>query len=109
MAHPATTEAPRARGHRPGQRQPGESHLRNRDRLYTWLTEHPPAEVSASEIDQHFQAMPARYWERVRKGELTWGLQMVHSYFEKIAQVKVGKSGQIVAGAQHCPERGFTK
>jgi [protein-PII] uridylyltransferase len=53
--------------------------------------------------------MPPRYWERVRKSELIWGLQTVHAYFEKVAQAKFGKSGQIVAGAQHCPERGFTK
>src|SRR5690349_2987421 len=85
-----------------------ENRNRNRERLYNRLRAHPVSGLPAREIDNHFESMPARYWERVTKTELIWGLEAVHAFCEKAASAVAGQ-GLAVADSRHYPERGFSK
>jgi [protein-PII] uridylyltransferase len=79
-----------------------------RERLRARLTEHPLRGISRGEVDFYFQSMPRRYWDRVTKTELMWGIETVHAF-----QARLGTSGSrspiVVADARPYPERGLTK
>jgi [protein-PII] uridylyltransferase len=79
-----------------------------RERLYARLQEHPIAGVRRQAVDFHFARMPARYWERVTKTELIWGLETVHAFSEKTEAAQPARN-TVVADSRHYPERGFTK
>jgi len=55
-----------------------------RERFRGHLQHHPPAGLSADEIEMHFSAMPAHYWDRVSETELLWGLQTTHGFLNLI-------------------------
>jgi [protein-PII] uridylyltransferase len=82
---------------------------RHRERLYARLKEHPSTNVSQGEVDAHFEEMPSRYWERVTKSELIWGLETVRAYFGKVAAGGTASATAVVADSRHYPERGFSK
>src|ERR1041385_1383234 len=52
--------------------------------------------------------MRARYWKRVTKSELMWGLETVHAFFGRVDAADPSAS-VVVADSRHYPERGFTK
>jgi len=56
-----------------------------RERFRGGLRQRPPAGLSADEIEMHFSAMPAHYWEQVSETELLWGLQTTHGFLNLIA------------------------
>jgi [protein-PII] uridylyltransferase len=80
----------------------------HRDRLFARMKEHPLLGLAPGELQAHFQAMPARYWEHVTKAELIWGMEAVHTFFAKIAAADSAR-GAVVADCRHYPERGFSK
>lgn len=82
---------------------------RHRERLYARLREHPMIGVEQDEVDTHFAEMPTRYWERVTKSELIWGLETVHAYFHKLSEPSSAGAPAVVADSRHYPERGFSK
>jgi [protein-PII] uridylyltransferase len=53
--------------------------------------------------------MPARYWERVTKAELLWGLEVVHSFLLKSSAGDPTNSAAVFADSRYYPERGLTK
>jgi [protein-PII] uridylyltransferase len=79
-----------------------------RDRMLARMHEHPLAGISRGEVEMHFRGMPARYWERVTKAELTWGLETVHAFLERQAGAE-GMRVAVVASSRHYPARGFSK
>jgi [protein-PII] uridylyltransferase len=81
---------------------------RCRARLYTRLRTHPVAGLNSAEIDAHFHGMPTRYWERVNKAELIWGLETIRAFTRKLEQQVPGQ-GLVAAEARHYPERGLSK
>jgi [protein-PII] uridylyltransferase len=52
--------------------------------------------------------MPGRYWERVTKAELIWGLETVQAFFHKAEAVRPARN-TVMADSRPYPERGFTK
>src|SRR5687768_7637620 len=60
----------------------------------------PEAEVRA-----HFEGMPNRYWQRVNRSELVWGLQTVHSFLETVV-ASDAPAWTPVVDWRHFPERG---
>ncbi|MFO1498576.1 MAG: ACT domain-containing protein [Verrucomicrobiota bacterium] len=85
----------------------GSTQFRKRERLYQGLRKHPLADIPPGEVDQHFQAMPGRYWEQVTKAELIWGLEVVHAFLQD--DPGSGMRPKVLADSRHYPERGFTK
>jgi [protein-PII] uridylyltransferase len=104
MAELAPRERSGANRHRPAPHDRD----RHRDRLFARLRAHPPSGISGSEVDRHFHTMPARYWERVTKSDLMWGLETVHEFLAK-ASAAGAPGACVTADWRHCPERGFTK
>jgi [protein-PII] uridylyltransferase len=79
-----------------------------RERLYGLLKQHPLTDIGEDEVEAHFRTMPKRYWDRVTKTELVWGLATVHAFLRKLAVTEFAAS-VLVADWWDCPERGFTK
>lgn len=79
-----------------------------RDRLLARVQEHPLPAISPGEVQMHFRGMPARYWERVTKAELIWGLETIHAFLDRLA-VADGPRVAVVASSRHYPARGFSK
>ena len=86
----------------------GNPERRKRDRFYDRIQEHPLPGLSRQEIDGHFRAMPMRYWERVTKAELIWGLETVHRFLHQ-DEARASGAPVVIADSRHYPERGFTK
>jgi len=57
-----------------------------RERLADWLAAHPPAGVSAEEVQAHLRCMPAPYWEWVTEADLVWHLKTLHGFLGKLAR-----------------------
>jgi [protein-PII] uridylyltransferase len=53
--------------------------------------------------------MPGRYWERVTKTELLWGLEVVHAFLHKSSAAGTVKNAAVFADSRYYPERGLTK
>lgn len=81
---------------------------RRQARLYAGLKERPLPGLRQEEVEAQFDKMPSRYWGRVTKSELVWGLDTIHSFIEKRAASPV-KDAVVVADWWHCPERGCAK
>jgi [protein-PII] uridylyltransferase len=79
-----------------------------RERLARRFKQHPLRGIGQDELDAHFTGMPTRYWERVSHGELVWGLEAIHNFFDQLAVVN-GPATHPVIQWSHVPERGFTK
>src|SRR2546423_1071743 len=59
---------------------------KRRQKLYSWLKDNPPEGIDPDEIEAHFSGMPLRYWERVTKSDLLWGLKTIHKFLNLVAQ-----------------------
>jgi [protein-PII] uridylyltransferase len=68
--------------HRPA---PSISGCERRERLRQQLQQTPLAGISPEEIDVHFSAMPAHYWERVNEADVLWGLETIHGFLKLVA------------------------
>ncbi len=55
-----------------------------RENLRAQLQRAALAGISSEEIDGHFSAMPAHYWERVGPADLLWGIQSVHGFLKLV-------------------------
>ena len=80
----------------------------SRERLYARLSEHPLQGISRQEVDFHFRSMPRRYWDRVTKTELMWGLETVHTFHARQTD-HTPNEPLVMADARPYPERGLTK
>jgi len=67
-----------------------------RERFRGGLRQRPPSGLSSDEIEMHFSAMPAHYWEHVSESELLWGLQTVHGFLNLIASPHVPATAPFV-------------
>jgi len=76
-----------------------------RDWFRARLRQHPPAHLSADEVDSHFIAMPAHYWERVTETDLIWSLETIHGFFKLVALAKVPATAPFV-GWRQLPKSG---
>lgn len=79
-----------------------------REHLRAWLARRPPTTIGADEIDVHFSAMPAHYWERVTEADLLWGLEAVHGFLGLLAASKVPATTPYV-NWRHEPETNSTR
>jgi [protein-PII] uridylyltransferase len=59
---------------------------KRRQSLYSWLKANPPDEIGPDEIEAHFSGMPSRYWDRVTKADLLWGLKTIHKFLNLVSQ-----------------------
>src|SRR2546423_11177483 len=53
------------------------------------LQQEPLPGIGRDEIDAHFDAMPAHYWERVDPQDLVWGLETIHGFLQLVATPNV--------------------
>jgi|SRR4051812_34379413 [protein-PII] uridylyltransferase len=77
-----------------------------RQSLHSWIKWHAPPGIDAEEIEAHFQAMPARYWERVNEGELLWGLETIHKFLKLVSEPNSPAVSPVLA---HLPDGRCTK
>src|SRR5437867_389257 len=56
-----------------------------RDQFRARFEQQPPAGMDCDEVDAHFGAMPAHYWQRVNWDDLTWGLKTIHGFLSLVA------------------------
>ena len=79
---------------------------RRRQELYSWLTDNPPEGIGLDEIEAHVSGMPLRYWERVTKADLLWGLKTLHKFLNLVAQLNSPATTPVVEWkhlrAGHC-------
>src|ERR1051325_5441966 len=77
----------------------------NRDELRRHIAQHPVEDISAEELDAHFDGMPPRYWERVNESELVWGLQSVHRFLHGVV-ASPSADTPVVVNWRYFPEEG---
>src|SRR5688572_23774817 len=65
-------------------------------------------DLPEAELRAHFEGMPNRYWQRVNRSEVVWGLQTVHSFLETVVASDAPAWTPIVDW-RHFPARGFSK
>jgi [protein-PII] uridylyltransferase len=56
--------------------------------------------INADEVEVHFSAMPAHYWEHVTEEELIWGLETVHGFLKLVASPEVPATAPFVSWRQ---------
>jgi [protein-PII] uridylyltransferase len=56
---------------------------RLRDQLKEKICRHPPAQVSAEEVEAHFQTMPARYFHAHNESEISEDLLLAHRFMRR--------------------------
>jgi [protein-PII] uridylyltransferase len=103
MTAPASAAAP------PGQRlRRGTSRqARLRARVETLLQRWASSEISAEEVDAHFQGMPARYWSGADADGVIGDLQAVHAFLTRLAGSQ-SADAPIAVDWMHEPARGTT-
>jgi len=71
-----------------------------RDWFRPRFKQQPLAGISAEEIEAHFSAMPAYYWERVNLADLVWGLETIHGFLRLVAAPNVPATTPFVSWRQ---------
>jgi [protein-PII] uridylyltransferase len=56
--------------------------------------------INADEVEVHFSAIPAHYWEHVTEDELIWGLETVHGFLKLVASPEVPATAPFVSWRQ---------
>ena len=67
-----------------------------------------PNGIGAEEIEAHFAAMPADYWERVTEADVMWGLETIHGFLKLISAPRIAPTTPFV-NWRHCPESSRTR
>lgn len=80
----------------------------HRDRLRRLLTQSAVGGVSEEEITAHFEGMPPRYWDRVTEDELTWGLQTVHRFLNRVVVTDAAEAAAVM-DVRDFPQQGCSK
>jgi len=79
-----------------------------RERLRQHLQEKPLSGINPEEIEVHFSAMPAHYWERVNEADLLWGLETIHGFLKLVATPSIPPTKPFVDW-RPAPEAGRTR
>src|SRR3954469_1891180 len=79
-----------------------------RERFRGDLQQSLPAGLGKDEVEAHFEAMPAHYWERVNQEDLVWGLETIHGFLKFVATPNVPATMPFVNSRQ-IEQRGQTR